>query len=74
MSDPAWPDDAVEVGRIIGAWGVKGAIKVLPYLAEGAFLRRQFDEVRAHLASLHALEDGEGPVLGRLRAVMEQWL
>ena len=30
----AWPDDAVEVGRIVGAWGVKGAIKVQPYSAD----------------------------------------
>jgi hypothetical protein len=50
------------------------AIKVLPHLAEGAFLRRRFDDVRAHLACLHALEDVEGPVLGRLRAVMEHWV
>ena len=28
---PALPDDAVEVGRVIGAWGIKGAIKVLPF-------------------------------------------
>lgn len=28
------PDDAVEVGRIAGAWGVKGAIKVLPFAAD----------------------------------------
>lgn len=27
----AWPDDAVEVGRIQGAWGIKGGIKVLPF-------------------------------------------
>lgn len=27
----ALPDDAVEVGRIAGAWGVKGWIRVLPY-------------------------------------------
>lgn len=27
----AWPDDAVEVGRIAGAWGVKGWIKVQPH-------------------------------------------
>lgn len=31
---PAWPDDAVEVGRIIDAWGVKGWIKVQPFAAE----------------------------------------
>lgn len=28
--DPDWPADAVEVGRILGAWGIKGWIKVTP--------------------------------------------
>jgi 16S rRNA processing protein RimM len=27
------PADAVEVGRILGAWGIKGGFKVLPYSA-----------------------------------------
>jgi 16S rRNA processing protein RimM len=31
---PGWPDDAVEVGRIVGAWGVKGWFKVQPFAAE----------------------------------------
>jgi 16S rRNA processing protein RimM len=43
------PADAVEVGRIVGAWGVKGAFKVQPYASEPQalfsskrwFLRRQ---------------------------------
>ncbi len=26
-----WPTDAVEVGRIVGAWGIQGAIKVVPF-------------------------------------------
>lgn len=26
--EPAWPSDAVEVGRILGAWGVRGELKV----------------------------------------------
>lgn len=30
----AWPDDAIEVGRILDAWGVKGGIKVLPFSNE----------------------------------------
>jgi len=30
----AWPEDAVEVGRILGAWGIKGGIKVAPFAAE----------------------------------------
>lgn len=29
-----WPDDAVEVGRIVDAWGIKGGIKVLPFSAD----------------------------------------
>lgn len=33
-AEPAWPDDAVEVGRIAGAWGVKGWIKVLPFATD----------------------------------------
>ena len=32
--DPAWPDDAVEVGRILGAWGIKGGFKVQAFSAE----------------------------------------
>jgi 16S rRNA processing protein RimM len=31
---PAWPEDAVEVGRIVDAWGVKGWIKVQPFAAD----------------------------------------
>lgn len=37
MSDddePAWPDDAVEVGSIVGAWGVKGWFRIQPYAAD----------------------------------------
>lgn len=29
--EPAFPDDAVEVGRVLGAWGVKGGIRVQPF-------------------------------------------
>lgn len=29
--EPSFPEDAVEVGRVIGAWGVKGWIKVQPF-------------------------------------------
>ena len=31
---PGLPDDAVEVGRIVDAWGIKGWIKVLPYASD----------------------------------------
>ena len=30
-ADPVWPDDAVEVGRIVDAWGIKGWLKVQPF-------------------------------------------
>lgn len=33
-SEPAWPEDAVEVGRIVDAWGVKGWIKVQPWSSD----------------------------------------
>ena len=29
--EPGFPDDAVEVGRVIGAWGIKGGIRVMPF-------------------------------------------
>jgi 16S rRNA processing protein RimM len=31
---PAWPDDAVEVGRIVDAWGIQGGFKVQPFSAD----------------------------------------
>lgn len=33
-ADSAWPEDAVEVGRIVDAWGLKGWIKVQPFAAD----------------------------------------
>lgn len=32
--EPAWPDDAIEVGKVVGAWGIKGAIKVKPFASD----------------------------------------
>ncbi len=32
--DPPWPQDAVEVGYVAGAWGVKGWIRVEPHAAD----------------------------------------
>jgi 16S rRNA processing protein RimM len=29
--DVVWPDDAVEVGRVLDAWGVKGGLKIQPF-------------------------------------------
>jgi len=33
-SDDPLPPDAVEVGRVLGAWGIPGGIKVKPYAAD----------------------------------------
>jgi 16S rRNA processing protein RimM len=32
--DPPLPEDAVEVARVLGAWGVKGGIKLKPFSAD----------------------------------------
>lgn len=32
--DSPWPADALEVGRIVGAWGVKGWVKVQPFSSD----------------------------------------
>ena len=29
-----WPDDAIEVGRILGAWGLKGWVKIQPFASD----------------------------------------
>jgi 16S rRNA processing protein RimM len=68
----AWPDDAVEVGRVLGAWGVKGAIKVLPFSADPQALfssRRWFLQapIPARPGATTAL-----PALLRITAAREQ--
>ncbi len=32
--EPAFPDDAIEVGRVIGAFGIKGWIRIQPFSAD----------------------------------------
>lgn len=34
VAESAWPEDAVEVGRIVDAWGLKGWVKVQPFSAD----------------------------------------
>lgn len=31
---PAWPEDAVEVGRVVDAWGIQGGFKIQPFSAD----------------------------------------
>ena len=33
-ADADWPDDAIEVGRIVDAWGLKGWVKVQPFASD----------------------------------------
>jgi 16S rRNA processing protein RimM len=32
--DAAWPDDAVEVARVLDAWGIKGWLRIQPYASD----------------------------------------
>lgn len=32
--DPPFPEDAVEVGQVIGAWGIKGGIRIKPFSSD----------------------------------------
>jgi 16S rRNA processing protein RimM len=53
LIEPDFPADGVEVGRIIGAWGVKGGFKVLPFADDPQAL---FSTKRWHLRAA----DGPG--------------
>ena len=53
--EPAWPADAIEVGCILDAWGVKGWIKVQAYSSDAQAL---FSSRRWFLRPL----DGNGQV------------
>jgi len=53
-----WPFDAVEVARIIGAWGVKGWIKLQPFAADPKALfssRRWYLRAPAHAVTAAAI-------------------
>ncbi|HEU4458170.1 MAG TPA: ribosome maturation factor RimM [Methylibium sp.] len=45
-AEEAWPADAIEVGRVLDAWGVKGAIKVQAFAKDPQAL---FSSRRWHL-------------------------
>lgn len=34
VAEPGWPEDAVEVGIVVDAWGLKGWIKVKPFASD----------------------------------------
>ena len=66
---PAQPEDAVEVGRILGAWGVKGAIKVKPFSADPQAL---FSSKRWFLAPSEVKPAQQVPALLKVRQAREQ--
>ncbi len=67
----ALPADAVEVGRVIGAWGVKGALKVQAFAADAQAL---FSTKRWYLAPAEPPRPGglAHPVLLRIVQAREQ--
>ncbi len=38
QADASWPSDAVEVGHVVGAWGVKGGVKIAPESSDATSL------------------------------------
>ena len=50
---PAWPEDAIEVGRIVDAWGIKGGFKVQPFSTDpqALFSSRRWFLQRAETAA-----------------------
>jgi 16S rRNA processing protein RimM len=66
---PAKPADAVEVGRVIGAWGVKGSIKVKPFSSDPQAL---FSSKRWFLEPSNAKPGQSVPPLLCVRQTREQ--
>ncbi len=67
-----WPADAVEVGRVIGAWGVKGGVKVKAFAAAPEAL---FSTKRWYLAEPEAAGPrpaGTWPLLLKVLQAKEQ--
>jgi 16S rRNA processing protein RimM len=60
----SFPDDAVEVGRIVGAWGVQGGFKVQAFAADPQAL---FSSRRWFLKAGAARPPGPAPLPGLLR-------
>jgi len=72
-AEPAWPDDAVEVGCIVDAWGIKGWLKVQPYAADPQALfssKRWFLKPPANALGLRP-SAAEMPTLLRILQVKE---
>lgn len=76
--NPPLPDDAVEVARVIGAWGIKGGIKLKPFSADPQALfssKRWFVQAgtsRAAPKPAHAARRRSLPRLLRIVQAREQ--
>lgn len=81
-AEDAWPADAVEVGVVVGPWGVRGALKVKPHaadpqalLAAADWYLQSRDGQATALPARHAVADArrhaEG-VVAQLRSVADR--
>ncbi|MDP3610645.1 MAG: ribosome maturation factor RimM [Rubrivivax sp.] len=68
------PPDAVEVGRVLGAWGVKGGIKVKAFAADpqALFSTKRWYIQPPELARPHAVGSPSLPTLLRVVQAREQ--
>jgi len=64
----AWPEDAVEVGRIIDGWGLQGGFKVQPFSAEPQAL---FSSRRWFLKAPEVAAPKPGAVAARLPRLLK---
>ena len=67
--EPAWPEDAVEVARVLGAWGVVGGLKLKAYAADPQALfstKRWFLQPPLVLASAGVKTPARRTVVGQL--------
>ncbi|MBZ8139566.1 ribosome maturation factor RimM [Rubrivivax gelatinosus] len=69
LDAPARPADAIEVGRVVGAWGVKGGIKVKPFSSDPQAL---FSSKRWFLEPSEAKPGHVVPALLRVVTAREQ--
>ena len=67
MADEALPADAIEVGRVLGAWGIKGGIKVKAFAADPQAL---FSTKRWYLQPPELPRPGAAVVPSLLRVVL----
>jgi 16S rRNA processing protein RimM len=75
QSEMPFPDDAVEVGRVLGAWGVGGGIRIKPLAPNPQALfsaKRWFLDAPATRSPKHTAATPSLPKLLRVRSAREQ--